>query len=59
VTHAGIARVVLTHYMGAPLAQYHRLRVTPGSVSVLSFGQGQAAPRVLAINWKGSIREVL
>jgi broad specificity phosphatase PhoE len=59
VTHAGIVRVVLAHYLGSPLAQYHRLRVSPGSVSILSFGPGRDAPRVLATNWRGQLKEVL
>ena len=51
VTHAGIIRVLLTHYLGSPPANYHRLRVAPGSISVLSFRDGRQLPRVLAVNW--------
>jgi broad specificity phosphatase PhoE len=59
VTHAGIVRVVLAHYLGTNLAHYHRLRVSPSSVSVLAFGDDRTPPRVLAINWRGSLKEVL
>lgn len=51
VTHAGIIRVLLAHYLGSPPANYHRIRVSPGSVSVLSFTDGRELPRVLAVNW--------
>lgn len=51
VTHAGVIRVLLTHYIGSPPANYHRIRVSPGSVSVLSFAGDGQPPRVLAINW--------
>jgi broad specificity phosphatase PhoE len=59
VTHAGIVRVVLAHYLGSNLANYHRLRVSPGSISVLSFADDRTLPRVLAVNWRGSMKEVL
>lgn len=58
VTHASIIRVLLTHYMGAPPSMYHRVRVSPGSISVLSFSN-ESAPRVLAFNWCGNIAESL
>ena len=50
ITHAGIIRVILTHYLGSNPANYHRIRVSPGSVSVLSFESPRELPRVLAIN---------
>jgi broad specificity phosphatase PhoE len=59
VTHAGIVRVILTHYLGSNPANYHRLRVSPGSMSVLSFADDRELPRVLAVNWRGSLKEVL
>jgi broad specificity phosphatase PhoE len=59
VTHAGIIRVLLTHYMGSPPANYHRIRVSPGSISILSFGDGRELPRVLAVNLAGSMDHVL
>jgi phosphoserine phosphatase len=59
VSHAGIVRVVLAHYLGSNLANYHRIRVSPGSVSVLSFKDDRSLPRVLAVNWRGALSEVL
>lgn len=55
VTHAGIIRVLLTHYLGSPPANYHRIRVAPGSISVLSFADGRELPRVVTVNWAGDL----
>lgn len=59
VTHAGIIRVLLAHYLGSPPGNYHRIRVSPGSVSVLSFADDRELPRVLATNCVGSLARVL
>jgi broad specificity phosphatase PhoE len=59
VTHAGIIRVLITHYMGSPPANYHRVRVSPGSISILGFSDDRQLPRVLAVNLVGSIENVL
>lgn len=59
ITHAGIVRVVLAHYLGSNPANYHRLRVSPGSISILSFADDRELPRVLAVNWRGSLRDTL
>jgi broad specificity phosphatase PhoE len=59
VTHAGIIRVLLTHYMGSPPANYHRVRVSPGSITILGFSDDRELPRVLAVNLVGSIQRVL
>lgn len=59
VTHAGIVRVILTHYLGSNPANYHRIRVAPGSISVLSFADDRELPRVIAVNWRGTLGEVL
>ena len=59
VTHAGIIRVLLSHYMGSPPANYHRIRVSAGSISILSFTDDRELPRVLAVNLAGSIDRVL
>jgi broad specificity phosphatase PhoE len=59
VTHAGIIRVLLVHYMGSPPANYHRIRVSPGSISILSFADGRELPRVLAMNLTASLDRVL
>ncbi len=59
VTHAGIVRVILAHFLGSHLANYHRLRVSPGSISILSFRDDRSLPRVLAVNWLPKLKEVL
>jgi broad specificity phosphatase PhoE len=59
VTHAGIIRVLITHYMGSPPANYHRVRVSPGSISILGFSDDRQLPRVLAVNLVGSVDRVL
>jgi broad specificity phosphatase PhoE len=58
ITHGVIIRMVLGHYMGAPASSYRRMRVDPGSVSILSFGHTGAA-RVTAINWRAPLTAVL
>lgn len=59
VTHAGILRVILAHFLGSHLPDYHRLRVSPGSISILSFRDDRDLPRVLAVNWLPNLKEVL
>jgi broad specificity phosphatase PhoE len=59
VTHAGIIRVLLTHYLGSPPANYHLLRVNPGSISVLQFSDPSELPRVLAVNHGSSFESIL
>jgi broad specificity phosphatase PhoE len=59
ITHAGIIRVLITHYMGSPPANYHRVRVAPGSISILSFADDRELPRVLAVNWSAALPAVL
>ena len=59
VTHAGIIRVLLTHYMGSPPANYHRVRVSPGSITILSFADDRELPRVLAVNLTASLKDIL
>jgi broad specificity phosphatase PhoE len=45
-----VIRVLLAHYLGLGLGSYHRLRVTPGSLSVVRFHDDRELPRILAIN---------
>ncbi|HWM84709.1 MAG TPA: histidine phosphatase family protein [Kofleriaceae bacterium] len=59
VSHAGIIRVLLAHYLGSPPANYHRIRVSPGSISVLCFADDRELPRVLAVNLAGPLDHVL
>jgi broad specificity phosphatase PhoE len=50
VTHAGPIRVLLAELLGMPLGHYHRLRVSPGSISALRFDSDLGYARVLAVN---------
>ena len=50
VSHASVIRVLLTHYLGLGLTSFHRLRVSPGSLSILSFADDRELPRILSIN---------
>jgi broad specificity phosphatase PhoE len=50
VSHAGPLRVLLAHYLGMNLVHYHRLRLSPASVSVLRFESEHGVPRILTIN---------
>jgi probable phosphoglycerate mutase len=50
VSHAGPLRVLLAHYFGMALADYHRLRLSPASLSLLRFESERGAPRILALN---------
>ena len=58
ISHAGIIKVLLAHYLGMNLADYHRLRVAPGSISVLSFVDDRELPRILAVNWQYGLGEI-
>jgi broad specificity phosphatase PhoE len=59
VTHAGVIRLLLTHYLGSTPANYHRIRVAPGSISILAFSDDRELPRVLAVNWCGDLEQAL
>lgn len=59
VTHAGPVRVLLAHFLGVSLGMYHRLRVAPGAVSVLRFSSDLETPRVVAINFGGTLASLL
>lgn len=59
VSHAGIIRVLLSHYLGAGPQSYRRLRVAPGSISVLKFAGGGELPRVLAMNFASELGKVI
>jgi broad specificity phosphatase PhoE len=58
ITHADVVRVILAHYLGMNLANYHRLHVAPASVSALSFADDRDLPRVLAVNWNVTLGEI-
>lgn len=59
VSHASPLRLLLASYLGMDLANYHRLRLSPASVSILRFDSEEGVPRLLAVNWVGSIDAVL
>ncbi len=50
VSHAGPLRILMAHYLGMDLATYHRIRLSPGSISALRFESELGVPRVLALN---------
>jgi broad specificity phosphatase PhoE len=50
VSHAGPLRVLLAHYLGMNLIHYHRLRLSPTSLSILRFESEAGVPRVLTMN---------
>jgi broad specificity phosphatase PhoE len=50
VSHAGPLRVLLAHYLGMNLVHYHRLRLSPASISILRFESEAGVPRILTIN---------
>lgn len=57
VTHSAIIRALLIHYMSAPPATFHRLRISAGSASVLAFSHDDV-PRILAVNWCPGLADV-
>lgn len=58
VTHSSIIRMLLGHFIGAPVGTYLNLRVDPGSLSVLSFADdGDACLQTL--NWQGDLATIL
>jgi broad specificity phosphatase PhoE len=59
VSHAGPLRLLIAHYLGMDLANYHRLRISPGSVSALRFESERGVPRVLAINCLGDVHAAI
>jgi broad specificity phosphatase PhoE len=59
VSHAGPLRVLLAHYLGMDLANYHRLRLSPASISILRFDSEEGIPRLLAVNCTGSLEAVV
>jgi phosphoserine phosphatase len=59
VTHAGIARIILAHYLGCDLARYHHLQLAPGSISALSFLDDRNPPRLRTLGWRASLKDLL
>jgi probable phosphoglycerate mutase len=56
ISHAGPLRILAAHYLGMDLANYHRLRLSPASVTVLRFDSVRGVPRLLAVNSLGDLR---
>jgi broad specificity phosphatase PhoE len=59
VSHAGPLRVLLAHYLGIDIANFHRLRLSPASLSMLRFESDRGAPRILGINCCADPRSLL
>jgi broad specificity phosphatase PhoE len=59
VSHAGPLRVLLAHYLGMSINHYHRLRLSPASLSVLRFESEEGVPRVLTLNCTTDPRPIL
>lgn len=59
VSHAGPLRVLVSHYLGMDLANYHRLRLSPASVTVLRFDSVDAIPRLLTVNALGDLGPII
>jgi broad specificity phosphatase PhoE len=59
VTHAGPARVILAHHLGMDIRLYHQLAVAPGTISVLSFRDDRAPPRLRVLGWRPSLKELV
>jgi broad specificity phosphatase PhoE len=59
VSHASPLRLLLASYLGMDLANYHRLRLSPASISVLRFDSEQGVPRLLAVNCTGNLEHVI
>ena len=48
VSHADVIKLIVAHYLGVHVDLFQRIEISPGSVSVISIGDG--GPRVLAVN---------
>ena len=59
VSHASVLRLILSHYLGTNVVNFHRIRLSPCSVSVLQFRDDRELPRVLAVGWRPILTEVL
>ena len=53
VSHGDPLRLLLAHYLGLPLADFRRLAVDNGSVSLMRFSP--RGGRLLALNWRPSL----
>jgi broad specificity phosphatase PhoE len=55
VSHAGPLRLLLSHYLSVPPWEHERLRLEPGSVTILRFGSHSSPPSLVAINTLGRV----
>jgi broad specificity phosphatase PhoE len=59
VSHAGPLRLLLSHLLSVPMHDHERLRLDPGSVTILSFSALDAPPMLIAINTRGRVLDSL
>jgi probable phosphoglycerate mutase len=59
VSHAGPLRVLIAYYLGMELGSFHRLRISPASVTAVRFETEDAPPRLLALNCLGDVRATM
>ena len=52
-SHADVIKAVLTHFAGIPLDLFHRLEISPASVSVVTLSDW--GPRILKVNDTGTL----
>jgi len=51
VSHADVIRAAIAHFAGIPLDLFHRLEISPASLSILSLDE--YGPRILGLNQPG------
>jgi phosphoserine phosphatase len=59
ISHAGPLRLLLAHYLGMDLANFHRLRLSTASVTALRFESLEGVPRVLTVNCVDALASAL
>jgi broad specificity phosphatase PhoE len=59
VSHAAPLRVLIAHYLGMSLQHYHRMRLSPGSVTALGFDALAGVPRLLTINSTADVKTAI
>lgn len=59
VSHAGPLRLLLSHYLSLSAWEHERLRLAPGSVTVLRFSSLLSPPSLVAINSTGPVLDTV
>lgn len=59
VSHAGPLRLLLSHYLSIPVWEHERLRLAPGSVTVLRFSSLTSPPLLVGINTCGPLLDTV